>query len=102
MKAQIPFPDISPEIFSISLFGMDLALRWYALAYIFGIIIGWRLVVMTVKAPRLWPGQQPVMTPAQIEDMLTWIILGVLLGGRMGYVLFYQVNEFPCSINIVL
>ncbi|WP_299724137.1 prolipoprotein diacylglyceryl transferase [uncultured Tateyamaria sp.] len=94
MKALLPFPDISPEIFSISLFGMELALRWYALAYIVGIVIGWRLVVMTVKAPRLWPGQQPVMTPAQIEDMLTWIILGVLLGGRLGYVLFYQPDVY--------
>ncbi|MEP1353604.1 MAG: prolipoprotein diacylglyceryl transferase [Tateyamaria sp.] len=90
MNALLPFPNISPEIFSISLFGMDLALRWYALAYIVGIIIGWRMVVMAVKTPRLWPNQQPVMTPAQIEDMLTWIILGVLLGGRLGYVLFYQ------------
>ncbi len=90
MNALLPFPNISPEIFSISLFGMDLALRWYALAYIVGIIIGWRMVVMGVKTPRLWPNQQPVMTPAQIEDMLTWIILGVLLGGRLGYVLFYQ------------
>ncbi|WP_299624681.1 prolipoprotein diacylglyceryl transferase [uncultured Tateyamaria sp.] len=90
MQAMIPFPDIAPEIFSVSLFGFELALRWYALAYIVGIVIGWRLVVMTVKSPRLWPNNTPVMTPAQIEDMLTWIILGVLLGGRLGYVLFYQ------------
>ncbi|WP_299368980.1 prolipoprotein diacylglyceryl transferase [uncultured Tateyamaria sp.] len=101
MNAMIPFPDISPEIFTITAFGMEFALRWYALAYIVGIIIGWRLVVMTVKAPRLWPGQTPVMTPAQIEDMLTWIILGVLLGGRLGYVLFYQPGAYlddPLSI----
>lgn len=90
MQSMISFPDISPEIFSISIFGFDLALRWYALAYIAGIVIGWRLVVMTVKSARLWPNKTPVMTPAQIEDMLTWIILGVLLGGRIGYVLFYQ------------
>ena len=90
MQSMISFPDISPEIFSISIFGFDLALRWYALAYIVGIVIGWRLVVMTVKSARLWPNKTPVMTPAQIEDMLTWIILGVLLGGRIGYVLFYQ------------
>ena len=94
MQAMIPFPDISPEIFSVSIFGFDLALRWYALAYIAGIIIGWRLVVMTVKSVRLWPNQVPVMTPAQIEDMLTWIILGVLLGGRIGYVLFYQPDVY--------
>ena len=101
MTAMIPFPDISPEIFSISLFGMEFALRWYALAYIAGIIIGWRLVVMTVKTPRLWPNDTPVMTPAQIEDMLTWIILGVLLGGRLGYVLFYEPAQYladPVSI----
>ncbi|MEM6371204.1 MAG: prolipoprotein diacylglyceryl transferase [Pseudomonadota bacterium] len=90
MTGYLPFPNISPEIFSVSLFGMELALRWYALAYIVGIIIGWRLVVMTVKSPRLWSNRAPVMTPAQIEDLLTWIILGVLLGGRLGYVLFYQ------------
>ena len=90
MQSMISFPDISPEIFSISIFGFDLALRWYALAYIVGIVIGWRLVLMTVKSARLWPNKTPVMTPAQIEDMLTWIILGVLLGGRIGYVLFYQ------------
>ena len=90
MQSMISFPDISPEIFSISIFGFDLALRWYALAYIVGIVVGWRLVLMTVKSARLWPNKTPVMTPAQIEDMLTWIILGVLLGGRIGYVLFYQ------------
>jgi phosphatidylglycerol:prolipoprotein diacylglycerol transferase len=90
MNALIPFPNISPEIFSISVFGFDFALRWYALAYIAGILIGWRMSVMTVKAARLWLNDQPVMTPAQIEDLLTWMILGVILGGRFGYVLFYQ------------
>ena len=90
----IPFPDISPEIFSISLFGMDFALRWYAVAYIVGIIIGWRLAVMTVKTPRLWPNDKPVMTPAQTEEMLTWLILGVILGGRLGYVIFYEPSQY--------
>ena len=90
MNALIPFPNISPEIFSIPLFGFEFALRWYALAYIAGILIGWRISVMTVKAARLWLNEQPVMTPPQIEDLLTWMILGVILGGRLGYVLFYQ------------
>ncbi|WP_299647908.1 prolipoprotein diacylglyceryl transferase [uncultured Tateyamaria sp.] len=101
MTGALPFPDISPEIFSISIFGFELALRWYALAYIVGIIIGWRLVVMALKAPRLWPGQTPPLSPGQTEDMLTWIILGVLLGGRIGYVLFYQPGAYlddPLSI----
>jgi phosphatidylglycerol:prolipoprotein diacylglycerol transferase len=90
MRGLIPFPDISPEIFSVNLFGFELALRWYALAYIVGIVLGWRLAVRAVKRPDLWRGNTPVMTPAQIEDLLTWIVLGVILGGRLGYVFFYQ------------
>ena len=90
MNALIPFPDISPELFSVSLFGLELALRWYALAYIVGIVLGWRLAVRAVQQPRLWYKDTPSLTPAQIEDLLTWIIVGVILGGRLGYVLFYQ------------
>ncbi len=90
MTGLIPFPDISPELFSISIFGFELALRWYALAYIVGILLGWRMVVAAVKAQRLWPNERAPMTPAQIEDLLTWVILGVILGGRLGYVLFYK------------
>lgn len=90
MRALLPFPDISPEIFSISIFGFELALRWYALAYIVGILIGWRLVVRAVRTQRLWQDNSPVMTAQQIEDLLTWVIIGVILGGRLGYVAFYQ------------
>lgn len=90
MRAMLPFPDIAPEIFSISLFGFELALRWYALAYIVGILLGWRLAVLAVQTSRLWPNGTPALTKAQIEDLLTWVIIGVILGGRLGYVLFYQ------------
>lgn len=90
MIAMLPFPDISPEIFEISVFGMTFALRWYALAYIVGILLGWRLVVRAVNTARLWKNDRPVMSPTQVEDLLFWVILGVILGGRLGYVLFYQ------------
>ncbi len=90
MHAAIQFPPISPEIFSISLFGFDFALRWYALAYIVGILIGWRLALMAVKVARLWPDDKSPMTPSQVEDLLTSVILGVIVGGRLGYVVFYQ------------
>ncbi len=90
MQAMIPFPDITPEIFSISLFGMDFALRWYALSYIAGILIGWRLVVGAVRRPHLWAKDRPVMSVSDVEDLLTWVILGVILGGRLGFALFYQ------------
>jgi phosphatidylglycerol:prolipoprotein diacylglycerol transferase len=88
----IPFPNISPEIFTISLFGMEFALRWYALAYIVGLVIAWWLAVRAVKAARLWANETPPMTPAQIEDFMTYAILGVILGGRIGYVLFYNTS----------
>ncbi|MEL7154812.1 MAG: hypothetical protein AAFN51_13690, partial [Pseudomonadota bacterium] len=62
MTGLIPFPDISPELFSISIFGFELALRWYALAYIVGILLGWRMVVAALKTPRLWPNERAPMT----------------------------------------
>ncbi|MFW2588654.1 prolipoprotein diacylglyceryl transferase [Sagittula sp. SSi028] len=104
MIAAIPFPDLSSELFSITLFGMDFALRWYALAYIAGLLIGWRIAVAAVKRPRLWPAEQPPASPAQIEDLLTWIILGVILGGRLGYVFFYNAGYYlahPAEILMV-
>ncbi len=90
MQAVLPFPEISPEIVSVTIFGLELALRWYALAYIVGILIGWRLVVMAVNRPRLWPHGEAPMTAEQVEELLTWVILGVIIGGRLGFVFFYK------------
>jgi len=90
MSTGLPFPNVSPELISISIFGMDLALRWYALAYIAGILIGWRIAVAAVKRAALWPANTPPMRPEQVEELLTWVILGIILGGRLGFVLFYQ------------
>ncbi|WP_095588488.1 prolipoprotein diacylglyceryl transferase [Actibacterium ureilyticum] len=94
MQAVIPFPDLSSEILSINLFGFELALRWYALAYIAGILLGWRLVLRLVKTDRLWPGGRAPMTPDQVEELLTWVILGIILGGRLGFVLFYRPGHY--------
>ncbi len=90
MYAAIPFPEIRPELFSVELFGFSFALRWYALAYIAGLLIAWRTAVAAVRRPALWPADTPPMKPAQVEDLLTWLIIGVILGGRLGFVLFYQ------------
>ena len=89
MEFALPFPQISPDAFSVTIGTFTLALRWYALAYIAGILIGWRIAVAAVRRPYLWPNAAPLDTK-QVEDLLTWIILGVILGGRLGYVLFYQ------------
>lgn len=85
----IPFPDISAEIFTIELGGFSLSLRWYALAYLAGLLIGWRLLVAMMRRPAIWGGRAP-MAPGSVDDLLTWVILGVVLGGRLGFVLFYE------------
>ena len=85
----IPFPDISAEIFTIELGGFSLSLRWYALAYLAGLLIGWRLLVAMMRRPAIWGGRAP-MAPDSVDDLLTWVILGVVLGGRLGFVLFYE------------
>jgi len=80
----IPFPTIDPVLISIGPF----AIRWYALAYIVGIMLGWRLVRRLVQRP----GWQ--VTPEAIDDLLFHVTLGVILGGRIGYVLFYQTGYY--------
>ncbi len=90
MQTGIMFPDLSPFVFPNGLFGYDIPLRWYALAYIAGIVIGWRIAVAALNRPRLWANQTPAMTPPQLENLLTWIIVGIIAGGRVGYVLLYK------------
>ncbi len=90
MILALPFPDIAPEIFSVEIGGITLALRWYALAYIAGILIGWRLAVAAVRRPALWPADRAPMSAGDVDDLLTAVVLGILVGGRLGFVLFYQ------------
>ncbi len=94
MQAMIPFPDISPELFSISLGGFELALRWYALAYIVGIILAFQISLMALRRVHLWRNDAAPMDDAQLEDLLFWVTIGIILGGRMGYVLFYQPGSY--------
>lgn len=76
------------------LFGFEIALRWYALAYIVGILIGWRIVLAAIKRPALWISERAPLTAEQVEDLLTWIVLGVIAGGRLGYVIFYNPSHY--------
>lgn len=97
----IPFPDISPVLVEIPLGFATLPIRWYALAYIVGIWLGYLLIRRALSRPNLWKNSAPPMTGEQMEALLTWIILGVILGGRIGYILFYSDGFFwsdPLSI----
>ncbi|MGE5565265.1 MAG: prolipoprotein diacylglyceryl transferase [Parcubacteria group bacterium] len=84
----MPFPDFDPVLVHLGPF----AIRWYALAYVAGILLGWRYCVGLVKNDRLWGGQTPTLNPVQIDDLVLWITLGVILGGRLGYILFYSTS----------
>ncbi|MEM7745204.1 MAG: prolipoprotein diacylglyceryl transferase [Pseudomonadota bacterium] len=89
----IPFPDIDPALVTIPIGSFEFALRWYALAYIVGLIVGWRLMVWLVRRPALWPRNKAPMSPDAPEARLTWMVLGVLIGGRLGY-FFYEPGRF--------
>src|SRR6202012_6062572 len=85
----IPFPAINPVLVSIG----PRAVRWYALAYIVGIITGWFYARTIIASERLWGGPAP-FTVLDFDDFVIWITLGIVLGGRTGYVLFYNLPHF--------
>jgi phosphatidylglycerol:prolipoprotein diacylglycerol transferase len=76
----LPFPAIDPVLIEIGPF----AIRWYALAYIAGLVLGWQYLKRLVQRPG-WR-----LTPAEVDDLLVYVTLGVVIGGRLGYVLFYR------------
>jgi phosphatidylglycerol:prolipoprotein diacylglycerol transferase len=109
IQTLIAFPDwLRPELVTIGPFeigGRTIAfpIRWYALAYIGGLLLGWRYIVGMIREQRLWAPKSaaraaagaPSMTVGQIDDFFVWAVLGVILGGRVGYVLFYMLPDDP-------
>jgi len=86
----VPFPEFDPVLIHLG----PLPIRWYALAYVAGIVLGWWYASRLAKTERLWsPGKPPVTGP-QLDDLVLWITLGVILGGRFGYALFYKPAMF--------
>ncbi len=83
----IPYPEINPVLVQLGPF----AIRWYALAYIAGLVIGWQIM------RRVCTQRPKVLTPEKIDDFLLWAALGVILGGRLGYVLFYKPSFFAAN-----
>jgi len=80
----LAFPVIDPVAFAIGPF----AVRWYALAYIVGLVAGWRLAMRIAGSP------ESRVLPVQVDGFLLWATLGVVLGGRTGYVLFYNLDYY--------
>ncbi len=86
----LPFPSIDPVLIEIGPF----SLRWYALAYIVGIFLGWWYAKRLVANQRLWGPAGSPMKPTDIDDFVVWCTLGIILGGRIGYVLFYDLPRY--------
>ena len=92
----IPYPRFDPVLVHIGPF----AIRWYALAYIFGILLGWLYARAIIRSQRLWGGKAP-MGVDDFDDFILWVTLGIIIGGRTGYVLFYNLpffSEHPLEI----
>ncbi|HFC04184.1 MAG TPA: prolipoprotein diacylglyceryl transferase [Rhizobiales bacterium] len=93
----IPFPNIDPVAFSIG----PIDVRWYSIAYIVGLLFAIWFAKRLIGNLSLWGNKPPKASPAQIDDLLLWVTLGVILGGRIGYVLFYKpsmITDDPLQI----
>lgn len=88
--AALPFPDIDPVIVQ---FG-PLAIHWYGLGYVVGILFGWWYSKRLVSTPHLWANDTPPMKPEDLDDFLVWAAVGVVAGGRIGYILFYDFARY--------
>jgi phosphatidylglycerol:prolipoprotein diacylglycerol transferase len=85
----IPFPAFNPIVFAFGPF----AIRWYALAYIAGILLGWVYARAIIRNKAFWGGTAP-FAAVDFDDFVLWVTLGIILGGRTGYVLFYNLPHF--------
>ncbi len=94
LYAGLPFPDISPILVEIPLGFATLPIRWYSLAYIVGIFIGYAILRRAIARPTLWADDTAPVTRDQLESLLTWMILGIVLGGRIGHILFYSQGAY--------
>ena len=102
MASGIPFPILDPVLVSIPLGPVTLTIHWYAIAYIVGILIGVWIVQRAMRRPALWPDETAPMSKTQVEDLMTWIIIGIIVGGRLGYVLFYEPAHFLANPGAIV
>ena len=90
----IPFPDISPEIFSFSIAGSEFSIRWYAVSYLAGILTAFMVMKSFLLRERLWRFNAGPLDREQLDSLMTYLVLGIIIGGRLGYVLFYNLDAY--------
>lgn len=84
--AALTFPNIDPEAFSIG----PVSVKWYGLAYMAGLILGWLYVRRLLSTPHLWRKNTPPLTIDRVDDLLLYMTLAIIIGGRLGQVLLYE------------
>lgn len=84
----MPFPNIDPVAFNLG----PLPIHWYGIAYVIGIMLGWYYARKLSLTDRLWPGDKSPVTPVHLDDFIVWAAVGIILGGRIGYILFYDLG----------
>ena len=88
--ASLPFPNVDPILVQVG----PLAVHWYGIGYIVGILFAWWYAKRLVTNTRLWPDGVLPMKPIDLDDFIVWAAVGVVLGGRTGYVLFYDLKRY--------
>jgi phosphatidylglycerol---prolipoprotein diacylglyceryl transferase len=86
----LTFPDISPIALQLG----PISIHWYGIGYVVSILFSWWYCKRIIATPALWANGKPPMTALDLDDFVTWAALGVVLGGRIGYILFYDFNKF--------
>jgi phosphatidylglycerol:prolipoprotein diacylglycerol transferase len=86
----VPFPDIDPVAFALG----PLVIRWYALAYLGGVLLGAAYGAILLARKTLWRDGNPPFEPGAIWDFAFWAVIGIVVGGRLGYVLFYNLPHY--------
>ncbi len=86
----IPFPDIDPVAVQIG----PIAIKWYGLAYLSGLLLGWLYIRRLLSQTKLWADDRPPFLPQKVDDLLIYMVAGVLIGGRLGFVLFYEPSYY--------
>ncbi|MHB2264118.1 prolipoprotein diacylglyceryl transferase [Aliihoeflea sp. PC F10.4] len=89
----LAFPNIDPVIVQVG----PLAIHWYGLGYVIGILFAWWYAKHLIAKPALWPNDIAPIKPVDIDDFLIWAAAGVVIGGRLGYMLFYDFERYAAN-----
>ncbi len=86
----LPYPNIDPVALSLGPFDI----KWYGLAYVAGLLLGWQYLKRLLSDPRLWPAGRAPLAPTEADDLFIWVALGVVIGGRVGHILLFEPAPF--------